>query len=256
MTVTAVPHISVPTEVITRVAGFPISNSMCLGAVGLVVLAGLVWHTRRRILMGRQTYISLAVVAMFEWLLDTTEEVMGDRELARRVAPLGITMFFLILINNWLEILPIVGPVSWHGQPLFRGLSADINFTSALAIITMVTAQAWAFRHLGFRGNLGRYLANPFRDPMKAFVGFLDIIAECSRLIALSMRLFGNIFGGEVLLAVIGFIAAWAAPLALPLFMALELFVGAIQAYIFYMLTVAFIAIGAAGHQEDSAQTT
>ena len=70
-------------------------------------------------------------------------------------------------------------------------------------------------------------------------------MAEFSRLLALAMRLFGNIFGGEVLLVVMAFITSWAAPLALPPFMLLGAVCGAIQAYVFFMLTTVFISLGA-----------
>jgi F-type H+-transporting ATPase subunit a len=166
------------------------------------------------------------------------------------LAPLAISMFLIILVNNWFELLPFVGPVTYQGQPLFRGLAADLNFTAALAIITMVTAQIWAVRNMGFFGNLGRYFGNPFKDPMHVFEGFLELVAEFSRLIALAMRLFGNIFGGEVLLVVMLFITSYAAPLSLPPFMLLELFVGAVQAYVFFMLTVVFVSLGSA-HSPD-----
>jgi F-type H+-transporting ATPase subunit a len=255
------PTVSLPAETITTIAGFPIRNSMVLGSIGVIILFSLLFHTRNRVIKGQHTRVSLAVYMIYEWLVNTTEEVLGngDRATARKIAPLAVTLFLLIIINNWLELLPIVGPVKWHGEALFRGLAADLNFTFALAIITMVTAQLWAIRTLGFRGNLGRYFGNPFKDPLHVFVGFLELIAEFSRLIALSMRLFGNIFGGEVLLAVIAYISGIGAPIALPLFMGLELFVGAIQAYIFFMLTVAFIAIGvnaAESHEEAAHATT
>jgi F-type H+-transporting ATPase subunit a len=221
---------------------------MILGTVGVALLFWLFIYTAGRIKSGRYNRLSVAMLWGFETLLNTTEEILGDRKLARKLAPLAITIFFVIIINNWLEVLPILGPITWNNQPLFRGLAADLNFTAALAIITMVTAQAWAIRKHGFIGNIRRYIVNPIKDPMGFFEGILEIIAEFSRLIALSMRLFGNIFGGEVLLLVISFITSWAAPLALPVFMLLELFVGAIQAYVFFMLTVVFVSLGQAEH--------
>ena len=253
----AVPTVSLPAETVFTLLGFPIRNSTMLGALGVLIMASLFIHTRNRVLSRRHTKVSIAVLWGYEWLVSTTEEVLGngDRALARRIAPLGVTLFFLIIIDNWLELLPIVGPVTLHGQSLFRGMAADLNFTFALAIITMVTAQLWAIKNLGFFGNLGRYFGNPFTDPLHVFVGFLELIAEFSRLIALSMRLFGNIFGGEVLLAVIAYISGYGAPLALPIFMGLELFVGAIQAYIFFMLTVAFISIGVNASMEHEDAT-
>ena len=242
----ASPTVSLPSQTLVTVFGVPIHSSMILGTVGIAILFYLMFYTRNRVLSGQHTKLSIAMLWGYEMLVNTTEEVLGngDKALARKIAPLGVTLFFLIIIDNWLELLPIVGPITYHGEGLFRGMAADLNFTFALAIITMVTAQIWAIKNLGFFGNLGRYFGNPFKDPLHVFIGFLELIAEFSRLIALSMRLFGNIFGGEVLLAVIAYISGYASPLALPIFLALELFVGAIQAYIFFMLTVAFISIG------------
>src|SRR5262249_45380505 len=90
----------------------------------------------------------------------------------------------------------------------------------------------------------------PFTQPMHVFEGFLELIAEFSRLIGLAMRLFGNIFGGEVLIVIMGFITSYAAPLALPPFILLELFVGLVQAYVFFMLTAVFISLGTIRHSE------
>ncbi|HSX02997.1 MAG TPA: F0F1 ATP synthase subunit A [Candidatus Saccharimonadia bacterium] len=248
---TAGPHVSLVAEPILQLGPLEIRNSMLLGLVGTAIMLWLFLYTVRRVQRGRHTRLSIGVYWLFELMLGTIQEVMGSREQARRIAPLALTIFFLVIINNWLELLPIVGPVTWHGTPLFRGLASDLSFTLGLAIITMVTAQIWAIRTHGFFGNLGRYFANPFRDPMHAFEGLLELVAEFSRLIALAMRLFGNIFGGEVLLVVMAFITSWAAPLTLPPFMLLELFVGAVQAYVFFMLTIVFVSLGSAAHHAE-----
>jgi F-type H+-transporting ATPase subunit a len=246
----AAPQISLPTQSIFKIGGFNITNSMSSGILAIILLFWLFIYTVRRLKAGRHTRLSTAVLWCFEGLFNTSEEILGSRELALKLAPLALAMFFFIIINNWLEILPIFGPLSWHGVTLFRGMGADMNFTFALAIITVVTAQLWALKQLGLKGSLSRYGGNPFKDPMHSFIGFLEFIAEFSRFIALSMRLFGNIFGGEVLLLVIGYISGFAAPVVLPIFLVLELFVGAIQAYIFFMLTVVFISLGSAPHDE------
>lgn len=224
---------------------------MLLGVLGTAVLLSLLIHARNRARSGQHTRVSVGLLWIYEILLGTIEEVLGDKAKARRLAPLAITMFFLIVVNNWMGLLPFVGPLTWHGEPLFRGLASDLNFTLALAIITMVTAQIWAVRQLGPIGNLKRYIGNPLRDPVHVFEGFLELIAEASRLISLAMRLFGNVFGGEVLLLVMAYITGVLAPLALPPFMLLELFVGAIQAYVFFMLTVVFVSLGSASHAQS-----
>lgn len=247
------PNVSIAAEHLFDIGPLHISNSMVAGVLGTAIMLWLFFYTRAKVNSGKHTRLSVAILWIFDIMLGTVEEVLGDRKKARQLAPLAITMFFLITINNWLGLLPFVGPLTYHGEPFFRGLASDLNFTGALAVITMVTAQIWAMKTHGFFGNLGRYFGNPFKDPMHAFEGFLELVAEFSRLIALAMRLFGNVFGGEVLLLVMGFITSYAAPLALPPFMLLELFVGAIQAYVFFMLTVVFISLGSASHHEPSA---
>ena len=246
------PKVSLVAEHVFDIGPLHITNSMVLGVLATTIVISLFFYTKSRIEKKSHTRVSVAVLWLFDMLLGTAEEVIGSKEMARKLAPLAITMFFVIMVNNWAGLLPFVGPITYHGEPFFRGLASDLNFTAALAIITMVTAQIYAIRTHGFFGNLGRYFANPFTNPMGVFEGFLEIIAEFSRLISLAMRLFGNIFGGEVLLAVMGFITVWAAPLALPPFMFLELFVGAIQAYVFFMLTVVFVSLGTVSHHEGA----
>jgi F-type H+-transporting ATPase subunit a len=116
----------------------------------------------------------------------------------------------------------------------------------------MITAQVYAVRTHGFFGNIGRYVGNPITQPMHVFEGGLELLAEFSRLIGLAMRLFGNIFGGEVLIVIIGYITVYASPLALPPFILLELFVGIIQAYVFFILTAVFISLGTIRHDESN----
>jgi F-type H+-transporting ATPase subunit a len=244
------PNVSIGAEHLFDIGPFHLSNSAALGIIGTAIMLSLFFFTAGRARSGKHNRVSIAVLWIFDMLLSTATEVLGSREKAVKLAPLAITMFFLITINNWLGLMPFVGPLTYHGEPFFRGLASDLNFTAALAVITMVTAQIWAVRHLGFFGNIGRYIGNPFKDPMHFFEGLLELVAEFSRLIALAMRLFGNVFGGEVLLLVMGFITSYAAPVALVPFMVLELFVGAIQAYVFFMLTVVFVSLGSVGHHE------
>jgi F-type H+-transporting ATPase subunit a len=250
-------HISIGPEVLFYLGPLPITNSQLLGFVGCGLLVWMLLAVRSALRHGSRNKFMHAIMWLFESLYDTTVEVIGDKRVAKRVLPLAVTLMFFFLVNNWLGIFPFVGSVLYNGVPLFRGAAADLNMTFALAIISMVTAQAWAVRRQGFFGNIRRYLINPFKDPLHSFEGALEIVAEFSRTLALSLRIFGNVFGGEVLLAVIALLTSWAAPLALPLFYGLELFVGAVQAYVFFMLTVAFISLGlpqgAAGGEHGTA---
>lgn len=249
------PHVSLPAEEVFNLFGLPITNSIITGLVGYALLFWALFYVAGKVKRGKKNrFVSLSQW-IFEMLYATVEQVTGDKKMARRLAPLSISIFLFILVQYWIGILPVVGPITIDGVPLFRSLVADLNVTFALAIITIVMAQIYAIRALGLRGNLGRYFRNPFKDPAGAFEGILELIAEFSRLLGLSFRLFGNVFAGEVLLMMIALLTTYAAPLALPPFYAFELFIGAIQAYIFFMLTTVFISLGVAhgshGDHED-----
>jgi F-type H+-transporting ATPase subunit a len=239
-----VPHVSVAPITLFHIGPLAVTNSQMLGFVGVGLLLGILFWTASAVRRGSRSRFMHAILWFFESLYDTTVEVIGDKQVARKVLPLAVTLVFFFLINNWLGILPVVGSVTYNGHELFRGAAADMNTTFALAIISMTTAQVWAIKRSGFFGNARRYLVNPFKDPLHSFEGALEIVAEFSRTLALSLRIFGNVFGGEVLLAVIAYLSGFAAAISLPLFYGLELFVGAIQAYVFFMLTVAFISLG------------
>jgi F-type H+-transporting ATPase subunit a len=236
------PHISIAPDTLFHLGPLPITNSQLLGLTGSLLVLWMLWAVARAIKKGSRSRFAHMILWFFENLYDTTVEVIGDRHIARKVVPLAVTIVFFFIVNNWLGLLPIVGSITYDGVPLLRGVAADLNTTFAVAIISIVTAQVWAAKRRGFFGNIGRYIN--FHSPLHFAEGLLDFIAEFSRTAALSLRMFGNVFGGEVLLVVIAFLTSYAAAVALPVFYVLELFVGAVQAYVFYMLTIAFISLG------------
>ncbi len=256
----ATPHISVKAETLFEVFGVGITNSHLLGALGLIVLVWMFARTRSAVTgKKRHNFMTRLMLWAFEGLYETVKQVIPDEKWARRVAPLTITMFFFVISQYYLGILPIVGPIIWHGAeesaPLLRGGVADLNMTFAIAIVTIVAAQLYAIKYLGFRGNARRYFINPLRDPLGTFVGILELIAELSRLMGLSFRLFGNVLAGEVLLIMVGYLTQFVAPVALQPFYLFELFIGGIQAYIFFMLSTVFISLGMEHHGDDGEAT-
>lgn len=121
--------------------------------------------------------------------------------------------------------------------PLFRGPTADLNTTIALALIAFFAIQYFGFKTLGI--HYGQRFIN-VKNPIMAFVGILEIISDISKVISFAFRLFGNVFAGEVLLAVMAFLMPFIAPMP---FIALELFVGFIQALVFSTLTAVFVNV-------------
>lgn len=252
----AEPHIDIRASTLFHLGPLPVTNSMLLGVLGYAIVLGALFYTVWAIKNGKKNKFVSLVTWGYETLYSQVEGIVGNKEVAKKLAPLPITLFFIIFVNYWIGVLPFVGPITVEGNiPVFRSLLADMNTTFALAITSMVAVQIYAVKKHGFFGNLGRYFVNPLKNPVMTFVGLLEVIAELSRLVALSLRLFGNVFAGEVLIIMIGYMTNYAASFSILPFMAFELFIGTIQSYVFFMLTTVFISLGMEHHGDDEHET-
>jgi F-type H+-transporting ATPase subunit a len=201
--------------------------------------------------------LQLLVEFPFEWLAGIVRGTGGKRW--REFAGLVIAIFLFVLVANFIGLLPGVGTVGLvheeHGEstliPIVRAAAADLNFTLGLAIIAFVAFVAWGIRANGVRGYLKELLiAEPAY--MTPVLTPIHLISELSRLISLSMRLFGNVFAGEVLLAVMLALA----PIFIPVgFLILEAIFGFVQALVFALLTMTYITLAIAEHLHHEPQT-
>lgn len=247
-------EISIKAEPIFEIFGFPITNSLILGVFGYaLVLAWLFWaaHQARKDDGKKKGFFTRLAIWCFSGLYKTCREIIPNERVCNMIAPLAISLFFYIGIQYYVELLPFVGEVfTVNGTPLFRGPVADLSLTFALAIIVIVLIQIAASVKHGIKGNLGRYFRNPFKNPIGAFEGILELVSEVSRLIALSMRLFGNVLAGEILITLVTSLTGYASPALLPFVYIFEMFIGGIQAYVFFSLTVVFSGLAVADLEE------
>lgn len=187
-------------------------------------------------------------------MMDT---ILGSRHQSEKYFPLVATIFLFVMLSNWFGLLPGTGSlgltheVYHHGEvknvlvPILRAPTSDLNFTVALAIIAVFSVNLLGAMAVGLRAHAGKFFN--LSNPIYTFVGFLELVSEFVKIISFSFRLFGNVFAGEVLLIIIGFLGPYFLPLP---FLFLEVFVGFIQAFIFAMLTLVFIAISVS-HQVE-----
>lgn len=245
-------NISIAAEKLFSIGGISVTNAMVTGLAGLVVMLSIFGYVVYNVRRGHYNRFTGLIQWVFEGLLKSIDDVVPDKVLARKVTPLAITIFFFVLINYWLSVLPGLDSIRIGGVPLLRSMTADLNFTLGLAIITVFTVQFYAIKHLGVLGNAKRYFRNPINDPIGAFEGILELIGEVSRGTALALRLFGNAFAGEVLLIVIAVLTSYFASVTLPFFMAFEMFIGFIQAYVFFVLTLIFTSLAVVSHADAS----
>ena len=260
-------------EPIFKIGGFTVTNTIISSVIALIIVFIIFILIRKKINTvprGWQNIMEIVVETGFS-MADT---VTGDRKKSEKFLPLVLSFFFFILINNWLGLLPGFGSIGIIEEvnnkrmfiPLLRGATADLNTTLALSIVAIIATHAFgifftsAWKHLNRFVGFNLFLELPRKvfvdkdytallvNPIKFFVGLIEIIGEASKVASLSFRLFGNIFAGEVLLGVMASIFAYAVPIP---FMFLELLVGFIQALIFSMLTLVFLTVMSAGHDHD-----
>jgi len=237
-------EISLKAEQLFSIGNFHVTNGLLLGLVAslILIIFSVVFRSKIKLVPG----IMQGIVEMgIEALLGLMASVLGSREDAEKYLPLIATIFIFILTSNWLGLLPGVGSFMFkEGEgsiPLFRSPAADLNFTLALAIISVMATNFFGIVILGAFKHAKKFLN--FANPIKFFVGILELLSELSRIISFSFRLFGNIFAGEVLLAIMFFLLPYLVPIP---FMMLEIFFGMIQAFIFAMLTLVFLAASTA----------
>ena len=236
-------EISIKAEHLFDLFGWPITNALLLGLVASVVLLvlGLDLHKRLQLIPGK-------LQGMFELIIEEVlvlmKNILGSDQLAEKYLPLIATIFLFILTSNWLGLLPL-GSIMYHHEPMFRSPASDLNFTIALAVISVIATNLIGVIVIGWKAHFGKFFT--LKNPIFTFVGLLEFVSEFVKIISFSFRLFGNVFAGEVLLVIIGFLVPYVVPLP---FLALEVFVGFIQAFIFSMLTLVFIGMAAASHEE------
>jgi F-type H+-transporting ATPase subunit a len=241
-------EISLKAQEIFSIAGFNITNSLLLTLVASLVLIVFSFLVTRKIsiIPGK---LQGAVEMGVESFLGLMESTLGSMEKAEKYFPLIATIFIFILTSNLLGILPGVGSLMYeHGGkevPLFRSPAADLNFTLAFAVISVILTNIIGMASVGAFKHLSKFFN--FKDPISFFIGILELISEIAKIISLSFRLFGNVFAGEVLLTIIFFLSPYFVPLP---FLFLEIFVGAIQAFIFAMITLVSISLHTAIHDE------
>ncbi len=234
-----------------------ITNSMVLGLFTALAVLTLFGIAASRTTVKPSSKFAFFMETLVELAIKTAEDNLGSRKKALKHLPLLLTLFTFILISNLSGLIPGVGTINVGTAegtvPLFRAFTTDLNATLGLALLTIGTVQFYALKELGLKKHFQHYFTNKPWNPLNFILGLNEVMGEFIRFITLSMRLFGVIYAGEVLLHVVGQLSgnyAWAA--TFPIYL-LEIFFSLIQAYLFVMLTTVYLAM--ATHTDDSHDT-
>jgi F-type H+-transporting ATPase subunit a len=267
------------------IGDFYLTNTLVASFIVMIVLILLAWTVKR--ILSKSTLeprgIAGAMEMLVEALYNMTESSAG--KWAVTIFPYFGTIVLVVLVSNWMGLIPGVESIGWleHSKegypivsvipkvlsaivqgkvaegesgyvvvPFVRTASTDLNFTLALAIISVTMTQVVGLKAQGIRYltkffNVLNIFKKPFFGFMDFLVGFLELISEFSKILSFSFRLFGNIFAGAVMLFVIGSLVPYFVPSMLMMF---EFFIGLIQALVFGLLTMVFMAMATQGHGE------
>jgi F-type H+-transporting ATPase subunit a len=253
-------------EAVFTVFGLPVTNSMLVTwivAAALIIFAQVAMRNMKDVPEGAQNFWEWLV----EWLRDFLEGILGAH-LTRKTFWFLATLFIFILFTNWFGLVPGVGTIGHgvqtaHGfeirTPLLRGGNADLNMPLAMSMIFFVLWTVWSLQANGLRGLVLEIFGPKGNIPgvvglvmvlIFILVGFLEVISILFRPIALTFRLYGNMFAGENLLESMSHLIqhpAWAkavfsALLPVPFYF-MELLVGFVQALVFMLLCTVFTAV-------------
>lgn len=256
-------------ETIFSLAGFPITNSLINSFIALIffVIVVVVLEEKWTLVPKGLQNVAEGIVS---FMLVEIKKVTGDEKRARQFLPLVGTIFLFILFSNWVGLFPGVGSIGvWeihNGEktliPLFRSAAADLNLTLAIAVFAVVTSHIIGFRAIGFTNHVSKFFN--VRGIWRSFskgpiamivaviefgVGLIEIVSELAKVVSLSLRLFGNVFAGEVLMTVMLGLFSYVLPIP---FIFLEILVGVVQATVFAMLTLAYLTVATTSHEEHN----
>ncbi len=283
------PHIQLPAEryshtplfTLPLIGEFYWTNTLTAMVLVDLILLAIALSVRSAIKSGKQVLDGFAgaVETILELIYNLTESTAG--KYAKKIFPWFATITLMVLVSNWMELIPGVDSIgilehAEHGHPVqsvlgfaktlvkdggehgetfmlipyVRTLSTDLNFTVALALISVFMTQVIGLQARGVSYfskffNVKGLFSKPIFGVIDFGVGLLEIVSEVSKILSFSFRLLGNIFAGTVLLFVIGSLVP---VFAQSFFQLLEFFVGLIQALVFGMLTMMFMAQATHGH--------
>ncbi len=168
---------------------------------------------------------------------------------AKRYLPLFGTLFLFIVFSNWLSVVPFIGQVGFLHSP-----TADYHINFGMALVAFIAYQTEGFRHLRLSYpkrwfNFSGFKDGPFLGAIFVLVGLIELFSELFRMLTLTLRLWGNVLGGEIMLVVMSGLLLLPG-MAIP-FVGLEVFIGLVQALVFSLLVLMYFILAIEAHDEE-----
>lgn len=248
------PHAHFPSigpETVFHIGSWPIANSTLMLVLSACIVLGLVYvlHKTKNIIPN--TFQNIAEM-LYESIEGLFVQLTGDNKHASKILPTIGSVLLFIGLSNFIGHVPLLTSITYKGEPIFRSATADFNTTFALALGVVIAIQFVGFKENGF-GYLGHFFKfkevyRGFKQGIGAgmiaivefFVGLLELVSEFIRVISLSVRLFGNMFAGKVVMAIAIGSFAYILP---AVWLGMEFLVAFVQALVFASLVTVYYTL-------------
>lgn len=246
-------------DIIFSIGDWPITNSLLMIWLIMILLI-IIFFKIRKFKLNPTGKFQQITEMLYEMMLDFLEQLTGSRKSAIGLFPLIGALFIFIGFSNLIGLIPLLTSVTYNGVAFFRTPTNDFNTTFSLALAMVILTHVASIRDWGIFGHLGKYFKfkevilgfkESFGSGMTAIIdfliGLLDIVSEVAKTISLSLRLFGNMYAGEVLTVVIFAGLAYGLP---SIWLAMNLLVAVVQTIVFGSLTAAYYMLAIKPEEE------
>jgi F-type H+-transporting ATPase subunit a len=211
-------------DTVFKIGNFPIVNSTLLQIVVVIIVGITAWYSARNLSVTTPSKAQIWLEAFYEVVEDFIASVAGKAK-AWRILPLGGALLVFILLQNVIALLPGIGAITINDVAMFRTSTSDFNTTLGLALVSIIVIHGAMIVDQGVFGYIGNFvkIKHVFTEFKKGitsgllslvdlFIGLLDIVGEFAKILSLSLRLFGNLFAGDVLMTILLGIVAFGVP--------------------------------------------
>ncbi|MGB0925417.1 MAG: FoF1 ATP synthase subunit A [Minisyncoccia bacterium] len=252
-------------NILFDIAGFPIAASTLMIFLIIMIFALFGYIVHRSFKQTPGTFQSL-VEMMYEGIVDMLDEVTNNKQRSAAIFPVIASMFVYLLVANLLGLLPFISELTWAGKPMFQTPTSDFNTTFGLALGAIIIINIISIKEWGIGAFLGKFfkvkeVTLAFKKGMgegtmslvDAFVGLLDIIGEIAKVISLSIRLFANMYAGQILAIILLGAFAYVVP---SVWYGMNIFVGALQAMVFSVLVAAYYMLAIKEEDQETQENS
>lgn len=260
--------ITLPARVLFMIGPVPITDAF-LGSVIVSISLFLFGYLAAKKFSIIPTKLQVGFEIITDYIMEQLETAFADKKRAAEFFPFFMTMLLFLVVANQFMLVPFIFEITYEGADAFRQPTSDLAHPLALSLLVFVISNVMALkisplRHLGNFIPIApffkiRSIGDFFNACVEFFIGLLNIVGEFAKIVSLAARLFGNIFAGNVMAAVIIGLSAYTQFLVPIPFLVLSVFSGLVQAFVFMLLSIQFIALsihGAQPKQQDSGVET